>query len=56
MKFDEWIEYGIENGLCTFVFDWVQSGPQLSNKELEELENGDEVEVPCVRIYRVTDE
>ena len=52
MKFDEWIEYGIEKGFASYVFDWVQSGPQLSDQELKELENGDDIEIPCLRIYR----
>lgn len=52
MTFDEWVEYGIEKGFASYVFDWVQSGPQLSDKELEELEDGKDIAIPCLRIYR----
>jgi hypothetical protein len=52
MKFDEWVELGIEKGFAGFVFDWVQSGPQMSDAELEKLENGDDIEIPCLRIFR----
>ena len=52
MKFDEWVEYGMEHGFASYTFDWVQSGPQLSDSELEQLENGDEIVIPCLRIYR----
>ena len=52
MKFDEWVEIGIEKGFAGFVFDWVQGGPQLSDDELEKLENGDDPEIFCLRIFR----
>lgn len=51
MRLDEWVEYGIEKGFASYVFDWVQSGPELSEKELDDLENGDDPEIPCLRIY-----
>ena len=52
MGFDEWIDYGMQQGFVKHIFDWVESGPELSEQELDKLENGDPVELDCVRIYR----
>jgi len=52
MKFDEWVEFGIENGFASYIFDWVESGPELSDNELANLEDGDSIEIPCLRLYR----
>ena len=52
MRLDEWVEYGIEKGFASYLFDWVQSGPELSDQELDELENGDNPVITCLRIYR----
>lgn len=52
MKFDEWVEYGIQSGFASYIFDWVESGPELSDEELTNLEDGESIEIPCLRLYR----
>lgn len=51
MKFHEWIELGIQNGFASYIFDWVESGPELSDEEFAKLGDGESVEIPCLRLY-----
>lgn len=51
MEQSEWIEIGQKNGWIGLIFDWLQSGPELSENELNLVENGSEPEISCVRIY-----
>lgn len=47
----EWIEIGQKNGWASLTFDWLQSGPELSDHELDLIEDGQEPEIMCVRLY-----
>ena len=52
MNFDEWVELGIQSGFASYIFDWVESGPELSDEELAKLEDGEPIEIACLRLYR----
>ena len=51
MNQSEWLAYGRKQGWITSSFDYYDDGPQLSNQELAEVEDGDLPEVWCFRYY-----
>lgn len=51
MNFSEWLKIGLDSNFVSPMFDWLQSGPELSDKELALIEDGVEPEILCIRIY-----
>jgi hypothetical protein len=51
MTQNEWLQIGRNNQWITTSFDYYDGGPELSDSELELVEEGDLPEVWCFRFY-----
>jgi hypothetical protein len=47
----DWLEYGHAHGYCTGVSCDLHDGVELTDAELEALDNGGEPCIPVVRIW-----
>lgn len=50
MTVDEWIQMGIDSGWCTPSYCFVHDGHAVTEKELEELDQGFD---PCIHVLRL---
>lgn len=53
MNFDEWLQYGIDNGFCSEQVCETHEGVPLTETEADLMENGTDV---CLHVVRLGDE
>lgn len=51
MDFVDWVNYGVEQGWCTPIYCDTHEGPQLTEEEAAEWDEGGDPCLPVMRIW-----